>query len=87
MGCYFDEEGVVPGCGFNDIRTSALLQRNVQRVSVTRSLVQGRRGLATVISFYLASRSLRMPDVDYDLARTLRNFILYRVKASKLAWH
>jgi putative membrane protein len=86
MGFYIDQDGVALRRGFVGIRTNAFLHRKVQRISITQSLLQRRRGLATV-RFYLASGSLRMPFVDYDLARTLRDFVLYRVESSKLAWH
>lgn len=86
MGCFVNEAGSVPQRGFVGARTNAFLHRKVRRVSVTQSLMQRRRGLATV-RFFLASGSLRMPDVDYDLAKTLGDFILYRVEASNLAWH
>jgi len=86
MGFYVDANGIVLRRGFVGIRSSAFIHRKVQRISVTQSLLQKRRGLATV-RFYLASGSLRMPYVDYDLAKSLRDFILYRVESSKLAWH
>jgi len=77
---------VLGGRGFIGARTSAFLHRKVQRVSVTQSLIQKRRGLAT-IRFFLASGSLRVPYVDYDLAKKIRDFVLYRVESSTLAWH
>ena len=85
-GWYADKDGFILRRGFIGSRTNAFLHRKVQRISVTQSLMQRRRGLATV-RFYLASGSLRVPYVDYDLARKIRDFVLYRVESSSLAWH
>ena len=72
--------------GLVGARTNALLHRKVQRISITQTIIQKRKGLATV-RFYLASGTLKMPYVDFELAKTLRDFVLYRVESSRLAWH
>lgn len=85
-GYRLSEYGLVLRRGFVGIRTNAFLHRKVQRISITQTIIQKRRGLASV-RFYLASGSLKMPYVDFELAKTLRDFVLYRVESSKLAWH
>jgi putative membrane protein len=49
-------------------------------------LLQERKGLAT-IRFYLASGTLKLPYVDHELAKQLRDYVLYRVESSQQAWH
>ena len=85
-GYCLSENGLVLRRGFVGIRTNAFLHRKVQRISITQTIIQKRKGLATV-RFYLASGSLKMPYVDFELAKTLRDFVLYRIESSKLAWH
>jgi putative membrane protein len=78
--------GMVIRKGFFGYQTTAFLHRKVQRISVTQTLLQERKGLAT-IRFYLASGSLRLPYVDFQMARDLRDYILYKVESSRRAWH
>jgi putative membrane protein len=85
-GYFISEHGMVLRRGFLGIRTNAFLHRKVQRVSVTQTPLQERHGLST-IRFYLASGSLKLPYVEYDMAKQLRDFVLYRVESSRLAWH
>lgn len=72
--------------GFLGFRISNFLFRKVQRVSVTQSAPQRRKGLAT-LRFFLASGTIRVPFIDYDRACQLRDFVLYRVETSRQAWH
>lgn len=85
-GYFISAHGMVLRRGFLGLRTNAFLHRKVQRVSVTQTPLQERHGLST-IRFYLASGSLRLPYVDIDMAKQLRDFVLYRVESSRLAWH
>lgn len=78
--------GVILRRGFIGYQTVAFLHRKVQRISVTQTPLQERKGLAT-IRFYLASGSLRLPYVDFEMAKQLRDYILYKVESSQLAWH
>jgi len=78
--------GMVLRKGFFGYQTTAFLHRKVQRISVTQTLLQERRGLAT-IRFYLASGSLRLPYVDFQMAKGLRDYVLYKVESSRRAWH
>ena len=80
------ENGMVLRKGFIGYQTTAFLYRKVQRISVTQTLLQERKGLAT-IRFYLASGSLKLLYVDFQMAKDLRDYILYKVESSRQAWH
>jgi len=80
------ESGMVLRKGFIGYQTTAFLYRKVQRISVTQTLLQERKGVAT-IRFFLASGSLRLPYVDFQMAKDLRDHILYKVESSQRAWH
>ena len=79
-------DGLVLRRGFGGFQVSAFLHRKVQRINVTQTYSQKRKGLATM-RFYLASGSLRLPYVDYEMANRLRDYVLYRIESSQLAWH
>lgn len=85
-GVLVTPDGMVLRRGFLGFRITAFLHRKVQRISVTQTLLQKRKGLVT-LRFYLASGSVRIPYVDAVLARKLRDHVLYRVESSQLAWH
>ena len=85
-GYHYTNEGLVRRSGTLGYRTVALLYRKVQRVTVSRSPLQRRKGLAT-LRVYMASGSVRIPYIDYGLARQLRDVILYKVESSDKAWH
>jgi len=85
-GYFVSEEGLVLRRGFIGYRTNAFLYRKVQRINVTQTLLQERNGLATM-RFYMASGTLKLPYVDYGLAKQLRDYVLYKVESSQLAWH
>jgi putative membrane protein len=80
------ETGVMLRRGFLGYQTTAFLHRKIQRISVTQTKLQERKGLAT-IRFYLASGSLRLPYVDFNMAKDLRDYILYKVESSRFGWH
>jgi putative membrane protein len=86
FGFAIAERGIVLRRGFIGYQTTAFLYRKVQRISVTQTLLQERKNLAT-IRFFLASGSLRLPYVDVRMARDLRDYILFRVESSQRAWH
>ena len=85
-GVLVNEDGLALRRGFFGYRVTAFLHRKVQRISVTQTLLQRRKGLATM-RFYLASGSVKVPFVDFAKAKTLRDYILFRVETSQLAWH
>ena len=72
--------------GLIGTRVVVWLHRKVQRVSISQSPFQRRRGLATV-KFWLAAGSVTVPFVDYEEASRLRDYVLYRIESSQRAWH
>lgn len=85
-GYLYTDEGLVRRSGTIGYRTVALLYRKVQRVTVTQSPLQRRRDLAT-LRVYMASGSVKLPYIRHDLAKQLRDYILFKVESSRVAWH
>jgi putative membrane protein len=85
-GFHYTDDGLVRRSGTLGYRTVALLYRKVQRVTVSQSPLQRRKGLAT-LRVYMASGSVRIPFIEHELARQLRDVILYKVESSQKAWH
>ena len=85
-GVLVSEDGLALRQGFLGYRVTAFLHRKVQRISVTQTLLQRRKGLATM-QFYLASGSIKVPYVNFAKAKALRDYVLFRVETSQLAWH
>jgi len=85
-GYHYTDEGFVRRSGTLGYRTVALLYRKVQRVTVLQSRLQRRKGLAT-LRVYMASGSVRIPYIEYDTAKQLRDYILYKVESSQKALH
>lgn len=85
-GFMHDDQEIIRRSGLLGYRTVALLFRKVQRVSVTQSRYQRRKGLAS-LRIYMASGSVRVPYIDHGKAQQLRDYILYKVESSQLAWH
>lgn len=85
-GYHCSDEGFVRRSGLFGYRSVALLYRKIQRVTVTQSRYQRRKGLAS-LRVYMASGSVRIPFVDHDIANQLRDLILYKVESSRKAWH
>ena len=79
-------DGMMLRRGFLGYRVVAFTHRKVQRVSVTQTIPQKRKGLAT-LRVYLASGSIKLPYVDFAMAQQLRDYMLYKVESSQLAWH
>jgi putative membrane protein len=85
-GYLCSKEGFVRRSGLLGYRSVALLYRKIQRVSITQSLYQRRKNLAS-LRVYMASGSVRIPYIEHDTAKQLRDYILYKVEASQKAWH
>ena len=79
-------DGVAVRTGMIGTRVVAHLLRKVQRVNVSQSPFQRRKELAT-LRLFLASGSVRIPYIDKEDALRLRDYILYKVESSELAWH
>lgn len=86
FGVAVTRDGMAFRRGFVGFRIVVWLHRKVQRVSVTQSPFQRRRGLATM-KFFLAAGSVTVPFVEYASAARLRDYVLYCVESSERAWH
>ena len=85
-GFMHDDEEIIRRSGLLGDRTVGLLFRKVQRVTVTQSRYQRRKGLAS-LRIYMASGSVRVPYIEHRKAQQLRDYILYKVESSQLTWH
>ena len=86
LGFSLSPDGMAYRSGFVGKRVVVWLHRKVQRVTIRQSPFQRRLKLAT-IRFHLAAGSVRIPFIDHDTARQLRDYVLYKVESSQLAWH
>ena len=86
LGYCLTTDGVAVRTGMIGTRVVAHLLRKVQRVNVSQSPFQRRKGLAT-LRLFLASGSVRIPFIAVTDAFRLRDYILYKVESSDLAWH
>ena len=85
-GYLHDDNEIVRRSGLLGFRTVGLLFRKVQRVTVSQSRYQRRKGLAS-LKMYMASGSVRVPYIEHGIAKQLRDYILYKVESSDQAWH
>ena len=85
-GYMHDDHGLASRWGFLGRKASVCLFRKVQAVTVLRSPLQRRKGLAT-LHVYIASGALVVPFMDYRHACDLRDYILYKAESSRLPWH
>ena len=85
-GYMHDDHGLTSRWGFFGRRLSVCLFRKVQGVTLERSPMQRRNGLAT-LHVDVASGGLAMPFIDYQRAVELRDYILYKAESSRLPWH
>ena len=85
-GYMHDDHGLTSRRGFFGRRLSVCLFRKVQGVTLERSPMQRRNGLAT-LHVDVASGGLSMPFIDYPRAVELRDYILYKAESSRLPWH
>ena len=81
-----DDDGLASRGGFIGRRVDAFLFRKAQSVTVTQSPLQRRKGLAT-LQVQLASGQVSVPYLDHGVACRLRDYVLYRVEASRVRWH
>jgi len=85
-GVHITQDGLALRRGFVGFRITSFLYRKVQRVGVTQTFFQRRKGLAT-LRFFLASGTIKVPYVDYEKAMRLRDYVLFKVESSNRAWH
>ena len=85
-GYLHNDDEIVRRSGFMGYRTVGLLFRKVQRVTISQSRYQRRKNLAS-LRMHMASGSVRIPYIEHEKAKQLRDYILYKVESSQQAWH
>lgn len=85
-GYIHDDDGLSSRSGFIGSKVDAFPMRKAQSAVVKRSPLQRRKGLAT-LQVYLACGRITVPYIEHEVARRLRDYILYRVEASRRRWH
>jgi len=86
-GVLYGQDGLVLRSGLIGFSVVVWLHRKVQRVSISQSPFQRRRQLATVRIFLAAGPAIRIPYMEHAKATALRDYVLYRVESSEVAWH
>jgi putative membrane protein len=86
FGVRVTPDGMAVRRGFVGYRVTTFLHRKIQRINVTQTATQKRKGLAT-LRFFLASGTVKVPYIDFNQAKQLRDFALYKIESSALAWH
>ena len=84
-GYLHDEDGLAVRSGLVGRRVDAFLFRKAQSVTVKRSPLERRRGLAT-LEIVLASDTLSVPCIEHGVARRLRDHILHKAETNR-RWH
>ncbi len=85
LGVRIGSTGLTLRTGLLGYRTIAHLYRKVQRVTVSQSPFQRRRGLAT-LRLHLAGGAVRIPFVPRENAESLADYILYCAESDQRAW-
>ncbi len=86
QGYMYDDDGLASRSGLVGRKVDVFLFRKAQSVTVRRSPLQRRKGLAT-LEVVLACGAVRVPYIDHGLACRLRDYILYRAESSDRRWH
>ncbi len=86
LGYVYGRDGMASRGGFVGRRVDAFLYRKVQSVTLKRSPIERRNGLAT-LQVELASDTVTVPYIDHGVAWRLRDYILYTVESSRRRWH
>lgn len=86
LGYVYGKDGMARRGGFVGRRVDAFLYRKVQSVTLKRSPIERRNGLAT-LQVELASDTVTVPYIDHGVAWRLRDHILYTVESSRRRWH
>ncbi|RMF22489.1 MAG: hypothetical protein D6765_14220, partial [Bacteroidetes bacterium] len=82
---YLSEEGLRTRSGIFTLRFILLKWYKVQAVRITQSLYQRRHGLANLI-FYTAAGAVKIPFIELEKARLIRNFVLFKVAIDRRKW-
>jgi len=86
QGYLQDSDGLAIRSGLVGRRVDAFLFRKAQSVTVRRSPLERRSGLAT-LEIALASDTVSVPYVEHRVACRLRDHILFTVETSRRRWH
>ncbi|MCB0626052.1 MAG: PH domain-containing protein, partial [Saprospiraceae bacterium] len=82
---HLNERGVLIESGVFGRTFISLLWHKVQSVQLRQSLFQRRRNVADLILF-TAAGSVRIPYLPLSAARKMRDYLVYYVESSRLAW-
>ena len=85
-GVQSSDDGMALRSGFIGFRLEVFAFRKVQRVTVSQSWWQRRKGLGGM-RIYLASGSVRLRYIDYEQACRLRDHMLFTIESSQRSWH
>ena len=85
-GYMHDDDGIASRGGFIGSKVDAFPIRKAQSAIVKQSPLQRRTGLAT-LQVHLACGKITVPYIEYETARRLQDYILYRVESSRRRWH
>ncbi|MCC1485352.1 PH domain-containing protein [Winogradskyella immobilis] len=80
-----DKYVVVGGGALINTTTSFLEISKIQAVTLTQSIFQRRRGLATV-EMHSASKDLNIPHIDMTTALNIKNYLLYKIESEDKDW-
>lgn len=86
LGFYLTDNAMIRRRGFVGFGLDAFLSRKVQRVTVSQSIFQRRRGYATV-RIYLAAGTIWLPYLSFKDANRLRDYLLYKVESTPANWY
>jgi putative membrane protein len=76
---------IIGGGGFIDTTTSVLEIHKTQAVTVQQTIFQKNRKLASV-KIYSAGKFLTIPQIKYDTACSIKNYLLYKVEFEDKDW-
>ncbi|EDP70719.1 hypothetical Membrane Spanning Protein [Flavobacteriales bacterium ALC-1] len=83
---HIDNEYIVVGNGaLIETNTSFLEIKKVQAVALKQSIFQKNKNIASVI-VYTASKPIKIPHVELDLAYNIKNYLLYKVEHDNKNW-
>ena len=85
-GYMHDNDGLASRGGFIGSKVDAFPMRKAQSAIVKQSPLQRRTGLAT-LQVHLACGKITVPYIEHEVARRLRDYMLYRVESSRRRWH
>lgn len=81
-----DNNYIVVGTGkLIETHTSFLETHKVQAVKIKQTIFQKKRKLATV-KVYSASKAITIPHIELNIARDIKNFLLYKVESEDRDW-